>query len=195
MRLVIASNNKGKIAEIKAILGGIFPEIVSQREAGLELEVEETGSTFAENSYLKAAAVSRALSCAALADDSGLCVDALGGAPGVHSARYAGEEHDDAANNAKLLEAVSGFEQPVAARFVSCVTIVYPDGASVSAEGEAKGELLREPRGTEGFGYDPLFYYPPLGKTFAQLTADEKNSVSHRRAALDALYAKLLERM
>ena len=183
-RLVVASGNKDKIGEIKAILSPFFDEIMSQKEAGLELDVEETGLTFEENALLKARAAAKLLACAVIADDSGLCVDCLGGEPGVHSARYAGEQHDDADNLQKLISECAKYAAPRPAKFVSVAALVFPDGAEVVARGEVSGEIILEPRGENGFGYDPVFFYPPLGKTFAQLGFEEKNAVSHRRNAL-----------
>jgi XTP/dITP diphosphohydrolase len=163
-RLVIASNNPGKIREIKAILHSRFGEILSMREAGLDMEVEETGSTFEENAILKAVAVARAAGCAALADDSGLAVDALGGAPGVHSARYSGG--DDLDNNSKLLREMEG-QQDRRARYVCVMALATPDGRVVTAEGRCEGEIGHEPRGRRGFGYDPLFLVEGYGCAMA----------------------------
>jgi len=191
MKLVIASNNAHKIAEIRAILAPYFEEILSQREAGLELEVDETGETFLENALLKARAACEALGMAALSDDSGLCVDALDGAPGVYSARFAGEGHNDADNNNKLVSLLKELPAPYTARFVSAAALVYPDGRELTAIGTAEGEMLLEKRGSDGFGYDPLFYFPPLGKTFAELSFEEKNEVSHRHNCLMNLKAIL----
>lgn len=194
MKLIIASNNAHKIAEMKEIIGAYFPVVCSQKEAGIDLEVQEDGETFEQNAIKKAEETLRlAPDCdAALADDSGLAVDALFGAPGVHSARYAGEGHDDAANNEKLLAAMADVpEDARACRFVSAVALARRGKPTLCVRGECEGTLLRRPKGEGGFGYDPLFYYAPAGKSFAELTAEEKNAVSHRRKALEALKAAL----
>ncbi|MGI5898596.1 MAG: XTP/dITP diphosphatase [Christensenellales bacterium] len=183
-KLVIASGNKGKIAEIKSILGPFFKEIISQVEAGLDIEVDETGSTFQENALLKAREAAKLLGTAVIADDSGLCVDCLGGAPGVLSARYAGPQHDDEDNRQRLIKECAAFKAPRTARFVSAVALVFPGGEELLATGSVEGEILLEPKGDGGFGYDCLFYYPPFGKTFAEISFDEKNEISHRRMAL-----------
>lgn len=191
MKLLIASNNKGKLKEIKEILGGFYEQIVTPAKLGLTLDVEETGQTFLDNARLKAHAFAKAAHMDALADDSGLCVDALNGAPGVYSARYAGAHGDDAANNALLLK---NMEQVVdgqrGARFVCCVVLASPDGTELYAEGDSAGEILRVPRGRGGFGYDPLFFVPRFQKTYAELTAEEKNGISHRAQALSKLKRK-----
>ena len=195
MKLVLASKNKKKLVEMNDILSQLGIEVCSEAEAGVDVEVEETGSTFEENSFLKANAVRKATGLPALADDSGIAVDALGGAPGVHSARYG----DDPALDdwGRLLLLLKNTEQVPdgqrQAQFVSVITLVYPDGRVIQARGEAHGELLREAHGEGGFGYDPIFYYPPAGKTFAELTAGEKNQVSHRAKALKLFYEKLCE--
>lgn len=193
MRLVIASNNSHKIAEIKAILGAYFEPVVSMSEAGLDIDVVEDADTFAGNAMKKARAAAELLpDDAVLADDSGLMVDFLGGAPGVHSARYATDGHDDAANRAKLLSALEGVDDAErGARFVTSAVLIMPKRAPLEAEGDVRGFIAREERGTGGFGYDCLFFYPPFGKTFAELTGDEKNSVSHRKNAMMAVKALL----
>ena len=195
MKLLIASNNAHKVREIQEILSGYFDEIVTLREAGLHIDVVEDGSTFRENAVKKAVETLDISGFdAVLADDSGLCVDALGGAPGVYSARYAGEGHDDRANNARLMENMRDVpDEQRTCRFKCCVALARRGKPVLVAEGKAEGMLLRAPAGENGFGYDPYFYYPPLGKSFAELSAEEKNSVSHRRAALDAL-RKALDR-
>ncbi len=190
MKLVIASNNAHKIAEIKTIIGGFFEEIYSLKELHLEIDPEETGTTFEENALLKARAVTERTGMCALSDDSGLCVEALNGAPGVYSARYAGEGHDDAENNALLLRNLQG-KTDRAAYFVSCVALTYPDGKAIVAEGRTKGSILTALKGNNGFGYDPLFYSDDLKKSFGEATAEEKNAVSHRGRALAALKEKL----
>ena len=195
MKVVLASKNPHKLVEISAILKPLDVELVLESDLGVDVEVEETGSTFEENSFLKANAVRKATGLPALADDSGIAVDALGGAPGVHSARYG----DDPALDdwGRLLLLLKNTEQVPdgqrQAQFVSVITLVYPDGRVIQARGEAHGELLREAHGEGGFGYDPIFYYPPAGKTFAELTAGEKNQVSHRAKALKLFYETLCE--
>ena len=189
MKLLIASNNAHKVREIEEILSGYFDEMVTMREAGLDIDVVEDGATFRENAVKKATEIlEKSGFDAALADDTGLCVDALDGAPGVYSARYAGEGHDTLANNALLMENMKDVpDEQRTCRFSCCVALARKGQPVLVAEGKAEGMLLRAPAGENGFGYDPYFFYPPLGKTFAELTAQEKNSVSHRRAALDAL--------
>ena len=185
MKLVIASNNKHKIAEIKSILAGKFDEILSLAEAGIQIEPEEDGLTFEENALIKARAVWSLAGCACLADDSGLMVDALNGQPGVHSARYAGEPCDDRKNNEKLLQKLDGVTDRTA-HFVSVVALV--DGhRELVAEGRTSGRILHEGKGDGGFGYDPLFYADELKKTYAEASAEEKNGISHRAKALAAL--------
>ena len=189
MKLLIASNNAHKVREIEEILAGYFEEMVTMREAGLDIDVVEDGATFRENAVKKAMEIlEKSGFDAALADDTGLCVDALGGAPGVYSARYAGEGHNTDANNALLMENMRDVpDEDRTCRFVCCVALARKGLPVLVAEGKAEGMLLRSPAGENGFGYDPYFFYPPLGKSFAELTAEEKNSVSHRRNALDAL--------
>ena len=190
MKLIIASNNAHKLVEIKAILGGAFEEILSLREAGIEHETVEDGKTFAENAIKKAREIAELTGCCALADDSGLCVDALGGAPGIFSARYAGEHGNDAANRQKLLLELAGVENR-AAHFSCSMALVRPDGETVVAEGFVFGEIAREEAGENGFGYDPLFFIPEYGCTMAQLPPDKKNEISHRHNALQALLDKI----
>ena len=190
MRLVVASGNKGKLREIAEIFKDF--EVVSMQEAGFSGDVEETGKTFEENALIKARAVCRALKMPALADDSGLCVDALGGAPGVYSARFCGRHGDDAANTALLLEKLQGVsEKDRGAYFESCVAVCFPDGREVTASGRTYGKILHTEEGCGGFGYDPLFFSDELGKSFGLASAAEKNAVSHRGKALAALAEKL----
>ena len=193
MKLIIASNNRHKIEEIKQILSGKFESILSLSEAQVNHETVEDGLTFSENALKKAREIAEITGCAALADDSGLCVDALGGAPGIYSARYAGEEDPklrDRANNALLLKNLEG-KSDRNAHFTCAVALVYPDGRSVLAEGYMHGEILTDGRGNGGFGYDPLFL--PTGETraVAQMSEDEKNSISHRANALKNLLERL----
>jgi XTP/dITP diphosphohydrolase len=188
-RLLIATGNAGKVREIKAILGGFYDELVSLKDIGLNLHVVEDGDTFEANAVKKAYEAARAAGCDALADDSGLCVEALGGAPGVYSARYAGEDATDEANNDKLLIALEGIENR-RAKFVSVVALVSGDTVTTAC-GEVGGVIAHAPSGSGGFGYDPLFFVPELGQTFAEIPAEVKNSLSHRARALAALRDKL----
>jgi XTP/dITP diphosphohydrolase len=187
-KMVVASGNAHKIAEISAI----FPdfEVVSQKSMGFDADVEETGSTFAENALIKARACAKALQCPAVADDSGICVDALGGAPGVYSARYAGEHGNDKANRDLLIKNLTGVADRKA-HFTSAIALAYPDGREVVVEGHTYGVIIDEERGAGGFGYDCLFLSDDLNKTFGEATAEEKNAVSHRYRALQKLRAKL----
>ena len=197
MKLVIASNNAHKVEEIKAILAPYFDEILSLKEANLAIDVVEDGETFEENARKKAEEVLAVADAdAALSDDSGLMVDALNGAPGVHSARYAGEGHDDAANNAKLLAAMQDVpENARACQFVSAIALARRGRETLIRRGEVEGMLLRAPRGQAGFGYDPLFDIPELGMTMAELTLEVKNKVSHRAKALEIFKGKLKEKL
>ena len=192
MKLIIASNNAHKLQEIRAILGDHFGEILSMREAGIEHETEEDGETFLQNAVKKAREIAEIAGCCALADDSGLCVDALDGAPGIYSARFAGVHGDDEANNDLLLEKLKDAENR-GAHYTCAMALVYPDGRLVTAEGELFGEIGHERRGTNGFGYDPLFCLPERGCTTAELSPEEKNAISHRAIALHNLVAKLEE--
>ena len=195
MKVVLASHNPHKLVEIREILQPLGIDVVLESELGVAVEVEETGTTFAENAYLKAKAVMEATGLPALADDSGIAVKALGGAPGIYSARYGGDPTLDDWGRLQLLlqntaQVPDGQRQ---AKFVAAIALVYPDGRQIAVQGEVHGELLRQPVGEGGFGYDPIFYYPPAGKSFAQLTAEEKNQVSHRARALRSLVENLSE--
>lgn len=190
MRIIAATKNAGKIKELEEMFAPLGFEIVSQVEAGIDVDVEETGDTFAKNALLKARAVSMFSDEYILADDSGLCVEALGGRPGVHSARYAGENASDAEKIAKLLGELNG-ETNRRAKFVTNIAFIFPDGREIITQGEVFGRILTEPRGENGFGYDPVFYSEELEKTFAEALPEEKNSVSHRGRALAALYDKI----
>lgn len=190
MKLIIASNNAHKLVEIKAILGDYFGEILSLREAGIEHETVEDGDSFLANALKKAREIAELSGCCALADDSGLCVDALGGAPGIYSARFSGVHGDDAANRRVLLEKLQGVEDR-SAHFTCAIALVRPDGSEVTAEGYFYGQIGTEERGHNGFGYDPLFYVPEYGMTNAEMTSEQKNAVSHRAQALKALVEKL----
>ena len=195
MKVVLASKNKHKLIEISKITEKFDIELVMESDLGVDIDLEETGTTFEENSFLKANAVMQATGLPALADDSGIAVDALNGEPGVYSARYGFDESLDDWGRLQLLlknteQVPDGQRQ---AQFVCVITLVMPDGQTIQARGEVHGELLRAPAGEGGFGYDPIFYYPPYGKTLAEVTPEEKNQVSHRAKALQAFYQKLKE--
>ena len=195
MKVVLASQNKHKLAEIQAILSRFDMELVLQSELGVQIDVEETGTSFEENSMLKAKAVAEATGLPAIADDSGLCVDVLGGAPGIYSARYGAPEcvtDRDRLNH--LLENLRGVRsEERTARFVCVITLLRPDGSSLVARGSCEGLITFEPRGEDGFGYDPVFYVPAMGCTFAQMGAERKNAISHRANALMRLERMLEE--
>ncbi|MBE7080132.1 MAG: RdgB/HAM1 family non-canonical purine NTP pyrophosphatase [Clostridiales bacterium] len=190
MRLVVASGNKNKLREIAEIFTDF--EVVSQKEMGFNEDVEETGLTFAENALIKARAACAALGCPALADDSGLCVDGLNGAPGVFSARYCGYHGSDEENRKTLLRNMQGVKNRKA-HFTSAIALVYPDGQEFLAEGYTYGSILQEEEGNGGFGYDPLFFSDDLQKSFGVASAEEKNAVSHRFRALQAMLVKWRE--
>ncbi len=192
-RFILASGNKGKLREFREILEPMGIEIVSQAEAGLDMDVEETGDTFEENAWLKASAVCAAAGLPAVADDSGLCVDALDGAPGVHSARFGGgKSWTDAQKYMYLLEKLAGVRDR-GAKFVSCICCVFPDGDVLRARGECPGHILEAPVGSGGFGYDPVFCPEGYAGSFASLGEDVKNRISHRARAL-AAFSKELEK-
>ena len=195
MKVVLASKNRHKLVEISKITEKFDMELVLQSDLGVDIDVEETGTTFEENSFIKAEAVMKATGLPALADDSGIAVDALNGEPGIYSARYGFDESLDDWGRLELLlkntEHVPDGQRQ--AQFVCVITMVTPDGQTIQARGEIHGELTREPAGENGFGYDPIFYYPPLGKTTAELSPEEKNIVSHRGNALRVFYEKLKE--
>ena len=183
MKVVLASHNQKKMVEMKAILSQMGVEVLSQAEGGMDLEPEETGTTFEENARIKAQAVLQATGLPAIADDSGLMVDALGGDPGVYSARYGGPGLDDTGRWQLLLKNMAG-ESNRACKVVCVICCAFPEGGEVMARGECPGILAQGPSGDGGFGYDPIFYLPQLGKTMAQLTPAEKNQISHRARAL-----------
>lgn len=178
---------------MKVILAGLGAEVVSQSEAGLTLEAEETGTTFEENAFIKAKAACDALSEPAIADDSGLVVEALNGEPGVYSARYGGDACKNDAERVRLLLKNLDGKENRSAKFVSCISCVFPNGDVISARGECEGIITYAPRGEGGFGYDPVFEIPKTGKTMAELPAEEKNAVSHRGKALKIFEMKLRE--
>lgn len=188
--LLVATGNKGKLAEIKSILSGYT--VLGAKEAGIDFDADETGETFAENAAIKARELKKLTEYAVLADDSGLCVDALGGAPGVYSARYAGENATDEANVDKLLLALCGLPtEKRKAHFKSVVCLITESGEEIFGEGTCSGHILTERHGTGGFGYDPVFYSDDFGKSFGVLSHEEKNEVSHRKRALVDLLKKL----
>lgn len=195
MKVVLASKNKHKLIEISKITEKFGIQLILQSELGVDIDVEETGTTFEENSFLKAEAVMKATGLPALADDSGIAVDALNGEPGIYSARYGFDDSLDDRGRLELLlkntEHVPDGQRQ--AQFVCVITMVTPDGQTVQARGEIHGELTRQPRGENGFGYDPIFYYPPLGMTTAELSSEQKNQVSHRANALKLFVDKLKE--
>ena len=195
MKVVLASKNKHKLVEISKITEKFGIELILQSELGVDIDVEETGTTFEENSFIKAEAVMKATGLPALADDSGIAVDALNGEPGVYSARHGFDDTLDDWGRLQLLlknteQVPDGRRQ---AQFVCVITMVTPENQVIQARGEIHGELTRAPRGENGFGYDPIFYYPPFGKTTAEMSPEEKNQVSHRGQALRMFYDKMKE--
>ena len=191
MKLILASNNANKLKEFRSLVADLDIELLSQKEAGCDFEVEETGTTFEENAYLKASAVTEATGIAAVADDSGLCVDALGGEPGIYSARYGlGHTASDEERYRYLLQKMEGVEDS-SARFVCCICCTFPDGSVIRSRGECEGEILLAPKGQNGFGYDPVFHPLCLDKSMAELNPEEKNAISHRGKALRAFIEEL----
>ena len=195
MKVVLASKNPHKLVEISKITEKFGFHLVLQSQLGVDIDVEETGTTFEENSLLKARAVMEATGLPALADDSGIAVDALGGEPGIYSARYGFDDSLDDWGRLLLLlkntEHVPDGQRQ--AQFVCVISFITPEGQVIQARGEIHGELLREPRGENGFGYDPIFYYPPMGLSTAEMRPEDKNQVSHRANALRVFYEKLKE--
>lgn len=189
-KFVLATNNPGKLREMAAILGELGVEVIGPRDLGISMEVEETGTTFAENAMLKAKAICEVAKLPAIADDSGLCVDALNGAPGVYSARYGGEGLDDKDRYMLLLQNLRG-QTTRAAHFACAIACAFPNGDELTAEGICPGTIAFAPMGEGGFGYDPVFFVPEFRKTFGQLTAEEKNKISHRGKALASFSEKL----
>lgn len=192
-KAILASGNKHKLEEIQAILKDFDYELITMHDAGLvDFEIVEDGETFEANSLIKAEAVMEKLGEITIADDSGLEVDYLNGAPGVYSARYSGEHGDDKANNVKLIKALEGVsDDERGAKFVAVITMLFPDGKTIVCRGEVKGQIGHEEIGTSGFGYDPLFYIPEKDKTYAELSSSEKNALSHRANALVKLKNEL----
>ena len=195
MKVVLASKNPHKLVEISKITEKFGIELVLQSELGIDLDVEESGTTFEENSYIKAEAVMKATGLPALADDSGIAVDALNGEPGIYSARYGFDDTlDDYGRMMLLLKNTEHVpDDRRQAQFVCVITMVTPQGQTIQARGEVHGTLTREPRGENGFGYDPIFFYPPAGCTTAELPPEEKNKISHRANALQLFYDKMKE--
>ena len=195
MRVVAATKNKHKIDEIQAITKEFDMEIISRADAGVpDIEIVEDGDTFEENSEKKASGIMKLCGDITIADDSGLMVDALGGAPGVISARFAGEDGNDEKNNEKLLNLLSDVApENRTARFVSVITMICPDGRKIVARGECEGHIIYQPKGSNGFGYDPLFVPVGFDRTFAELIGEEKNKISHRAIALQNLRKILSE--
>ena len=189
-KFVLATHNPGKLKEMGAILAQFGVEVVSPRDLGLTVDVEETGTTFAENAMLKAKAICAAAKLPAIADDSGLCVDALNGGPGVYSARYGGEGLDDKGRYMLLLNSLRG-QSTRTAHFPCAIACAFPNGDTLTAEGRCDGTIAYAPMGEGGFGYDPVFFVPELKKTFGQLTAEEKSAISHRGRALESFIGKL----
>ena len=190
MKYVLATHNPGKLKEMGAILARFGVEVVSPKDLGLAVDVEETGATFAENAMLKAKAICAAAKLPAIADDSGLCVDALNGGPGVYSARYGGEGLDDRGRYTLLLNNMRG-QTTRAAHFACAIACAFPNGDTLTAEGRCDGTIAFAPMGEGGFGYDPVFFVPEKAKTFGQLTAEEKSAISHRGRALESFVGKL----
>ena len=190
MKYVLATHNPGKLKEMGAILARFGVEVVSPKDLGLTVDVEETGATFAENAMLKAKAICAAAQLPAIADDSGLCVDALNGGPGVYSARYGGEGLDDRGRYMLLLNNMRG-QTTRAAHFACAIACAFPNGDTLTAEGHCDGTIAFAPMGEGGFGYDPVFFVPEKAKTFGQLTAEEKSAISHRGRALESFVGKL----
>lgn len=198
MKIVLASSNKKKITELRAILSGMLDgenvEVITLKEAGIDTEIEENGSSFEENALIKAT-VAATTGMIGVADDSGLVVSALNGAPGIYSARYAGDHGNDKANNEKLLRELSD-KTDRSAYFACSIACVFPDGSDpIVVSGKIDGEILHAERGEGGFGYDPLFWVESHGKTMAEMTAEEKNSISHRAKALEKFSAEFKKRL
>ncbi|MBX6396085.1 MAG: XTP/dITP diphosphatase [Alicyclobacillaceae bacterium] len=193
MKVLLATKNRGKAGEFQELLRPFGWELITLDAFPGYEPPQETGHTFCENAAIKAVAAARTLGLPTLADDSGLEVDALGGAPGVYSARFAGPRATDEENNRLLLAKLAecSAETPRTARFVCCLALAWPDGNVQTFTGEVRGRIVDRPSGTRGFGYDPLFWCPEIGKTFGEASAEEKNSVSHRRRALEALIRHL----
>ena len=194
--VIIASTNQGKFKEFKELMKGLSVEVKSLKDFPEIGDIEENGASFAENAYIKAKAVFDATGCLSIADDSGLEVDALDGAPGIYSARYAGEEKNDTANNEKLLSEMNVVsDKNRGAQFHCAIVAIDQNGTRYDAEGIVRGHILRAPQGENGFGYDPLFYIEEFGRTTAELSMDEKNKISHRGQAVRQIVEILKEKV
>ena len=193
-KIVFATGNQGKLREVKKILADLNVDIVSMKEEGIQIDVDENGTTFAENAQIKATAIGAHTDAIVLADDSGLVIDALNGEPGIYSARYLGEDTSYRIKNQNLIDRLEGVpDEKRTARFVCAIAAALPDGTVLHTEGTIEGIIGYEERGENGFGYDPIFYVPKLGKTTAELTDDEKNAISHRGSALEKMKVLLTE--
>ncbi len=194
MKIIFATGNQGKLREIRAILKDTDAEVLSMKEAGFDGDIEENGTSFEENALIKARTIAEKMHLLTLADDSGLVIDHLNGEPGIYSARYLGEDTPHSIKNANLIERLTGVpDEERSARFVCAVAAVTPDGKEYTVQATMEGRIAYEPAGTNGFGYDPIFYLPEYGCTNAELTPDQKNAISHRGKALRAMCAKLQE--
>lgn len=195
-KIVFATGNEGKMREVRLILQDLGFPVLSMKEAGVSLDIEENGTTFAENAMIKARAVWEKTGGIVLADDSGLVVDYLGGEPGVYSARYLGEDTSYEIKNQAIIDRLADAkEEERTARFVSAIAAVLPDGSELVTEGTVEGLIAHEPVGNGGFGYDPIFYLPEYGVTSAEIPIEKKNEISHRGKALEAMKIKLRERL
>ena len=195
-KIVFATGNEGKMREVRLILQDLGFPVLSMKEAGVSLDIEENGTTFAENAMIKARAVWEKTGGIVLADDSGLVVDYLGGEPGVYSARYLGEDTSYEIKNQAIIDRLADAkEEERTARFVSAIAAVVPDGSELVTEGTVEGLIAHEPAGNGGFGYDPIFYLPEYGVTSAEIPIEKKNEISHRGKALEAMKIKLRERL
>ncbi len=196
LRIIFATGNQGKMREIRDIMSDLDAEILSMKEAGIEADIEEDGKTFEENAVIKAKAVAAFTDAIVLADDSGLEIDYLNKEPGIYSARYLGEDTPYFVKNKNLIERLAGVpDEKRTARFVCAIAAVMPDGEIVTTRGVIEGRIGYEEKGDNGFGYDPIFYVPEYGVTTAQLTEDEKNRISHRGRALNAMKTELRKRI
>lgn len=195
-KIILASNNKGKIKEVRQILGDMPVELLTMKEAGADMEIDENGATFEENALIKARAVMEYTGCLTIADDSGLEVDYLNKEPGVYSARYMGHDTSYDIKNRSIIDRLRGIEgSDRSARFVCAVAAVFPDGREIVTRGTMEGIIAEKPSGENGFGYDPILYLPQLSKSSAELTDEEKNSISHRGEALEKLKKELVKYM
>lgn len=191
-KLIFATGNEGKMKEIRMILGDLDYEILSMKEAGIDVDIVEDGKTFEENAIIKATEISKIANCVVLADDSGLEVDAMDKMPGIYSARYLGEDTPYSVKNQTIIDNLAGLpDEKRTARFVCAIAAAFPDGRVVTKRGTIEGIIGYEERGENGFGYDPIFFVPEYGKTTAELTPEEKNKISHRGKALEMIKEEL----